>query len=155
VSGPGGQELGKSDDAKRGMASLEMEIFGPKIQGAKGGEIFGAEAGEFVQQLRKRLALTGLRLRPAIKRFKGASVAELEDHAGARHPVGAFTVNKVSDDIEGGPGVFAFIAESPSFGQIAQKRVESGGSARKKRDRVLQVVLWHALDWMRAILERL
>ena len=134
---PGGQQLRKSDDAERGMASLELEIFGPKIQSAKVGEIFGAQAGEFIQQLRKGLALARSRLRPAIKRFKGASVAELEDHAGAWHPVGAFTVNQVADDVEGGPGVFTFVAESPGFGQVAQKGVESSGSASEKGDAVL------------------
>ena len=155
MSGPGGEQLRKSDNAERGMASLELEIFRLKIQTAKGAEIFGAQAGEFVQQLRKRLTLAGLRLCPAIKWFKSVSVAELEDHASAGHPVGAFTVYQVSDNVEGSPGVFAFIAESPGFGQIAQKGVKSSGSACEKGDAVLQVVLWHNLHWMRDGSERL
>ena len=99
--------------------------------------------------------MTGAGLRPAIKWFKGAGVLELEDHAGAGHPVGALTVNQVPDHVEGAPGILALVAEGQGFGQVAQKCVESSGSARKKREAVLQVVLWHALDWMRAILERL
>src|ERR1700680_5147132 len=50
----------------------------------------------------------------------------------------------MADDIEGAHRVFTFISEGPCFGQIAQKRTESSGGAKEKRNRVLQVMFHRA-----------
>jgi hypothetical protein len=54
----------------------------------------------------------------AIKGRKGLSLAEFQDHPDARHPIRAFPVNQMGDDIERAPRVFAFITERPRLRQI-------------------------------------
>ena len=83
---------------------------------------------------------------PTIEGRKRLGVAKLKDDLRARYPVGAIAVDKMADDIEGGPTSFTLVAECLGFRQIAQKRIESHGSAAEKRDGVLQVVFHHALD---------
>src|SRR5580693_4384443 len=68
-------------------------------------------------------------------------LAEFENAARARHPVGAVGVDEMADDIVNGPGILAFIAQRPFFGQIAQKRVERVGHALKQGDGVVEAVL--------------
>src|SRR6267154_2543224 len=46
----------------------------------------------------------------------------------------------MTNDVECAPGVFAFILVGPGFRQIAEKRIESGGSSGEKGDGVRQVV---------------
>jgi hypothetical protein len=70
----------------------------------------------------------------AIKRGKGLALAGLQDHARSRHPVGTFAVSQVADDIEGSPGVRAFVAVGPCFGEVTEKGVErSRGCGRAER----------------------
>src|SRR5258708_20546098 len=68
-----------------------------------------------------------------IKGLRRPARAELHDGCCPLHPVGAFAVNQMADDIEYGPGVFAFIAQRPCVRQIAQKRIESGGGCGSER----------------------
>ena len=48
VGSPGGQQLGKRNEPECGVAPLKLEIFWPKIQGAKLGKIFGAQTGKLI-----------------------------------------------------------------------------------------------------------
>jgi hypothetical protein len=50
VDGPGGEELGESDDAEGRMAAAEGEVSRADIEGAELVEIFGASAGELVEE---------------------------------------------------------------------------------------------------------
>jgi hypothetical protein len=61
-----------------------------------------------------------------------------------RHPIRAFAVNEVADDIERAPSVFTFISQRPRFREIAQKRIESSRSPTEKQNRVLQIVFHRA-----------
>src|SRR5436309_6424416 len=122
------------------MASSTGKVCGLQVQGAKIAKIFGTQASEFIQQLRKILLFTFARLREAIKRVKSTRLAGLKNHAGARHPVGAFTVNQMTDNVECGPGFFTFVLPSPGIGQVAQECIESGGSTSEKSQGVLQIV---------------
>src|SRR5258708_34785847 len=49
----------------------------------------------------------------------------------------------MTDDIEYGPGVVAFIAQRPCVRQIAQKRIESGRGAGKQRYCLLEVMFFY------------
>jgi hypothetical protein len=55
----------------------------------------------------------------------------------ARHPIRAFAVNQMAEDVEHAPCVFPFIAKRPGIRQMAKKRVESSGCASEKRNCVL------------------
>jgi hypothetical protein len=46
----------------------------------------------------------------------------------------------MTDDVEGVPGVFSLVAQCPSFGQIAQKSIESDWGADEQGERVIEVM---------------
>jgi len=140
VSGPGGEELGHGDNTKGRVASVTAEIGRLEIQIVQLLEILTAEASELVEELRKGLAFAFAELGPAIECLKGSSFAGFENAFHARHPVGAFAVDEVADDVVGTPGVFAFVGVSPEVGQIAEESAECGGSAGEKRDCARQIM---------------
>jgi hypothetical protein len=43
---------------------------------------------------------------------------------GLRYPVGVFAVDEMADDFVRAPGVFAFVAMRPAFGEIAQEYIQ-------------------------------
>lgn len=129
VDGPGGEELGKGDDAELWMCAATSEVGGLKVEGIKGAEIFGAKASEFVEELRKGLAEAVFLLGEAVEGDERFGFAVFEDHAGARNPVSEFAVNEVADDVVGRPGAGAFVWLGPGVGEIAEEGAESGGSA--------------------------
>ena len=96
-------------------------------------QICRAEVGELVQELLQRLAMILAGMPSAIKRGKGLALAGLQDHARSRHPVGAFAVTQVADDIEGSPGVWAFVAVGPCFGEATEKALSVVGVGRAER----------------------
>jgi hypothetical protein len=55
-----------------------------------------------------------------IERLKRPSLAKLQHYPRPRHPISAFAVNQMADDIEGAPSVFTFISERPGFREITQ-----------------------------------
>ena len=132
VDGPGGQELAESYRAECGVAAAAVEIGWLEIQGTKFREVFGADSGKFVEKLRQRFALRFFILPCAIKRLEGLRFAVLEDHSGARNPVGVFGMDEMADDVEGGPCAGALVGVSPELGEIAEEGVEGGGGAGEK-----------------------
>ena len=143
VSGPGGKQLRQGHDTKSGMASATGKVCGLQVQGAKVANVFGTQASEFIEQLGQILPFTFARLREPIKRVKSARLAGLKNHAGARHPIGAFTVNQMTDNVECSPGFVTFVLPRPVIGQVAQECIESGGSTSEKGQGVLQI-LFHS-----------
>ena len=111
VSGPSGEELGESDGAEGGMASAEGELVGAEIKGAKFGEVFSADAGEFVQYMREGFDFDFALVSLAVEGVEGFGFAKLQKDLHAREPVGAFAVDEVGDDVEGSPSVGAFVGE--------------------------------------------
>jgi hypothetical protein len=134
------------------MKSAEREIFWAQTQGGKFTEILGAQASELVEKLREGLAMAFAKLREAIEGNKRLGGARAQNHLGARHPVGAFAVDEVADDIEGGPSGSAFVTMGPGFREIAKKRVEGGGSALEESGGLGEFVghLWTPSDVVRA-----
>jgi hypothetical protein len=93
--------------------------------------------GELIQQLREGLALTFSFLRQSVERLKRFTFAKLQNHLRARHPIRAFAVNQMADDVERAPRFFSFVPERPRFRQAAQERIESRRSTTEKRNCVL------------------
>ena len=82
--------------------------------------------------------------RTSPSRSNGSNVRfspDSQDHLHPRDPVGAFSGNQVSDNVDGTPGAGAFVGARPCVGEIAEPRVERRGRAREKRERVLQRML--------------
>src|ERR1700688_1823988 len=98
----------------------------------------------------QRLTLTLSFVAPTFNRLKRLSLARSEHDPCPLHPIRAFTVNQMADDIERAPSVFTFISDRPRFRQIAQKRVESSGGASEKRYGVLQVMFHPASQFVDA-----
>ena len=143
VGGPGGKQLRQGHDTESGMASATGKVCGLQVQGAKVTNVFGTQASEFIEQLGQILPFTFARLREPIKRVKSTRLAGLKNHAGARHPIGAFTVNQMTDNVECSPGFVTFVLPRPVIGQVAQECIESGGGTSEKGEGVLQI-LFHS-----------
>ncbi len=111
MGGPGGEELRESDGAEGGMASAQVELVGAEIEGAEFGEVFCAHASEFIQNMRQGFDFDFAFVSLAIEGIERSGFAKLQEDFYARHPVGTFTVDEVGDDVERGPGVWAFVGE--------------------------------------------
>jgi hypothetical protein len=122
------------------MPATSLEIFPTQIQRPKFFQIFRAQASKFIQQLIHRLALTLLYVSPTIEGLERSSLAELQEHSRARHPIRAFGMNQMGNDIEDAPGVFTLILEGPHFREVTQERIESAGRASKKGYSLWQIV---------------
>jgi hypothetical protein len=122
------------------MPATPLEIFPTQIQCPKFFQIFRAPASKFIQQLIHRLASTLLYVSPTIERLERLSLAELQEHSGARHPIRTFGMNQMGNDIEHAPSVFTLIVEGPDFREVTQERIESAGRASKKGYRLWQIV---------------
>ena len=75
------------------MATSAIEIRGLQVHAPQVIEVLGSQAAEFVEQLRERLASAFALLRQAVEGIECSRLAVLQDHAGARHPVGSFAMN--------------------------------------------------------------
>ena len=129
VHGPGCQKLRQGDGAEDGMSSAELELLRSEIEGAEFAEVGGAKFGELVEELGEGLPCTFAILGAAIERLEGAGLAVVENDFGTRHPVGAFAMVEMADDIVGSEGAAAFVVRGPGFGEIAQEHVDRCGSA--------------------------
>lgn len=140
VGGPGSKKLREHNGAERRVQAAAIEIARLQIQRAQFGDVLRTQTDEFVEQLRKRLVSGAGLATDAIKGFEGTRVSKFENVFRARNPVHRVGVHEVSYDSGNRPCILTFIPMSPDFGQIAEERVESGGSAGEEREGVLEVV---------------
>lgn len=129
------------------MFCTHPEVVWLQIQCMQFVEAFRPQKRKFVQQLPYRFAFNLFQVSLAVEALESFELGKLP-HTG--HPIHAFAVNKMADDVEGTPRAFTFVAVRPGFRQIAKKRVESSRSASEKRNCVLQVVFGHSVRWMRS-----
>ena len=129
------------------MFSTPPEVVWLQIQRTQFVKVFRPQTRKFVQQLPYRLAFHLLHVSATIKALESFRLGKLPQ---AGHPIHAFAVNQMADDVERAPGVFTFVSGYPRFRQITQKRIEGGRSVSEKRYRVLQVVFGHSVRWMRS-----
>src|SRR5215467_4211895 len=114
------------------MEAAPREVFGFETQRAQLGQIFGPQARELIQELRERFALALAFLRMAVERFKRFAITEFQDPFCSRHPIGAFAVNQMPNDIESAPGLFALVPKRPCIREVAEKRIKRCGSPGEK-----------------------
>ena len=97
------------------MSSPPLKVLLSQIQRTQFAQVFRPQARKFIQQLPERLTLTLSHLSPTIEGLKRLSLAKLQHHPRARHPIRAFAVIQMPDDVERTPSVFTFIPEGPRF----------------------------------------
>src|SRR5882757_355930 len=109
------QQLRQGNYSEGRMPSTQLEVLLPRIQCTQFVQVFWPQTSKFIQSLPQRLAFALLFLSPTIKRLKSLGLAKLQHHPRARHPIRAFAVNQMANDIEGAPSVFTFSSERPHF----------------------------------------
>ena len=122
------------DHAQLGMPPAAIEVSVGQLQLFQFFEILPAQKGELVEECRQRASLSIRELREAIELIEGARLSVVQDDSCARDPIGAFSVNQVSHDIKGTPGLIAFVRGNPRLRKIAQQRVERRRRASQYRD---------------------
>src|SRR5579863_1013230 len=96
------------------MLSSPCPVFVLQIQRLQGSQILASQAGEIVQELVERLALTLFELRKAVNRIELPCFALLQDDPQPRHPVGSLPDDQVAHDVERAPGISSFVAAHPN-----------------------------------------
>lgn len=145
VGSPSGEELGEPHRPERGMCSALFELNGLQVQLAKFFQACGANASEFVEELREGLAAAHFDVTPAIEGVEGFRLAVQEDAVSARKPIFLVSVNQMADYIGDSECAFAFVAVGPVLGEVAKEGVESGRRALEERDGIGEIVghrLW-------------
>src|SRR5579863_876572 len=98
------------------MRSSPRPVFVLQIQRLQGSQILPSQAGEIVQELVERLALTLFELRKAVKGIKLPRFAFLQDDPQPRYPIGALSDDQVAHDVERASGISSFVASHPNVG---------------------------------------
>src|SRR5215813_7261820 len=88
-----------------------------------------------------RLALRFFLLSLAIEGLERSRFAVLDNHGGARNPVGVLGGEQMADDVERGPGVWPLVGMRPGVRKVAEQRVESGGRPAEQGNGYGKVVL--------------
>lgn len=144
MSGPGSQQRRKRYWPEHRMTAAALQILWPQVQALQAAQIVSTPAGKLIEELRQRFALHGTLVPGPIERREASCFAEFQQEMDARHPIRLFAMDEMADDIEGAPGIFTLIAQSPGFRQIAKERVESSRSSTEKGDGIGQVVFHDA-----------
>src|SRR4051812_16788514 len=123
---PRRQQLRKCYGTEHLVASTLVQVRGLEIQCAYCRDILPSQLGEFIQQLRQRLALAVIKLRQAVELVEGDTFAMFQQAGCTRHPIRLLTVDEMSHDVISAPGIAAFVRFSPNFGQVAKQSVQRG-----------------------------
>src|ERR1041384_1599165 len=107
------------------MRSPALKIRRLKTQRAQISDVVGAQAREFIQQLRQRLAFAFSLLAQSVKGIERAALSKFDNSSSPIHPIRPLTVDQVADNIEGAPGFTTLISMGPLFGQMTQQRIQS------------------------------
>src|SRR5438445_13832228 len=129
VNSPRRQKFRERYNSQLWMPSSPGQIRRLQIQRLQCSEVLRPQAGEFIQELLQRLALTFLELGKAVKGIKSSRFAVFQNDPSPRHPVGALPEDEVAHNVERAPAIFSLVAVHPYFGEPSQKRVKGCGSA--------------------------
>ena len=130
VRRPRGKKLPQGHSAEIRMPAAAVKVGGSEIEVSQMLQIFGAQACEFVQELRQQRPVRLLGF--PIERSKRTALSEFQHNADSRNPICLFCMDQMADDIERRPGVGPFVAMRPSFGQSAQESIQRGGRVREQ-----------------------
>src|SRR6516165_8182997 len=103
VNGPCRHKFRQRHQSQRWMLSPPRPVLVLQIQRLQGSQILPSQAGEIVQELVERLALTLFELRKSVKGIEWPRFAFLQDDPQPRHPVGALSDDQVANDVERAP----------------------------------------------------
>src|SRR6516164_3100902 len=92
VSRPGREQLRHGNRAERGMQSAALEIARLQVYGANRGQVFSAQLGELVEQLRQRFSLALADLGEAVEWLEGLRIAVQQNALYAGDPIGPLAV---------------------------------------------------------------
>ena len=120
------------------MTPAQSQLGRLQVEGAKLVKGSGADAGEFVEELRQGLSFALLDVASTIERLEGARLAVFENHAGSREPVDAVAEDEVADDVR-------TVKVSPPSLWV----VQSSGRSRRSALRVAGVRERRAMVWGR------
>ncbi len=140
VRGPCGEQFGQRDGAERRVESTESKLLRRKAHRSQLIEILRADEGELVEEHGEGLALDSVDVSEAVERIEGARVAVGENYFGARQPVSLFTMDEVTEDIEGAPCAATFVGVGKDLRQTAQQGVKCSRRAVKQGEGIVEIV---------------
>ena len=143
VHRPRSEKLAQCHDAKGRVLACEIQLRASQSQASQIPEVARAKIRKFTQQINDRLPLAVPELREAIEGREGDGGSVLENDVHARHPIGLFAVDKVSDAIERTPVFRIILAVNPRLRQVSELIVQDFRRARKNRDAFGQKGLAH------------
>ena len=138
VRHPGGQEVPERHRPQRRVQALAVEVGVREPERPQVPHVVCPKRRELFEQLRQRLPSGLLELREAVERVEGARVGVLEDDLQPAHPVGAFAMNQMAEDVERRPGAGPFVRTHPPVGQTAEHRVKDRRHSFENGKRVRQ-----------------
>ena len=139
VHDPGRQELAQRDTTQARVFPREIELSRGQLPGPEQIEVRGTQLSEFGEQGCEGAAYVARPVAESIVRLE-AKVGSFRKHdAGARNPVGLFTVNQMPDHIEGAEGVGTLRASGPRLPQTVEERAERRGRASQHLHRRLEI----------------
>ena len=133
------EQLGKRDLAKCGMFSRARKIGRPQVQFGKLSQAVGTQGAKRVEEFCERLPPRSLKLRETIEGRERNVLTVCEQVTNSRDPVGALTLDQMSDDVERAPGIGSLGAGDPGIGKIPQKAVENIGRSAQHGNSGLKI----------------
>jgi len=134
VHRPRSEKLAQCHDAKGRVRACEIQLRASQSQASQIPEVARAKIRKFTQQINDRLPLAVSELCEAIEGRERDGGSVLENDVHARHPIGLFAVDEVSDAIERTPVFRIILAVNPRLRQVSELVVQDFRRARKNRD---------------------
>lgn len=124
VRNPGGEQLAESTGAKLRVAAAALEVGSGEVERLEPKQVAGPQLGKRIQQLVQCFPAGSLELGETVEWREGASLTMRQQDLGSCHPIGAFTVDQMANDIEGAPGIRPLGAQGPGFRNIPEQRAD-------------------------------
>ena len=160
VHRPRSEKLAQCHDAKGRVRACEIQLRASQPQASQIPEVARAKIRKFTQQINDRLPRAVSELCEAIEGRERDGGSVLENDVHARHPIGLFAVDEVSDAIERTPVLRIILAVNPRLRQVSELVVQDFRRARKNRDAFGKEGLAHmrriseSLPWQQGQLQR-
>ena len=134
VHRPRSEKLAQCHDAKGRVRACEIQLRASQSQASQIPEVARAKIRKFTQQINDHLPLAVSELCEAIEGRERDGGSVLENDVHARHPIGLFGVDEVSDAIERTPVFRIILAVNPRLRQVSELVVQDFRRAPKNRD---------------------
>ena len=135
---PGGQQLAQRHSAELRVPAPTVEIFGGEVQRGEPEQVCGSKLGEQVEELVQGFAAGSFEHGHPVERSERTRFAVGQQQLGAHHPIGPLTMNQMSHDVEGAPGIRSLRSPDPGLGQIPQQGAKDHRSPAQNRHRIFK-----------------